>query len=497
MFYKKSKKLASIALFLITAMVIQLNFARQAQASDHIDGPQLAHDHASDINDMYLFLDPNDNSKVVMIMTINPFLISSEIIGMAIFDHNLRYRFEIENSGDARPDRFIDVQFTRGVGRETAPQTALITLPDGRRFEAGINAKASPAEPKAETDGDKSPFAPFAGFDLSRLVDGENFIGMTNIPTQGADTNDIEPPALPVTTDPATGVSFFAGVTDDPFFLDNTAANRYVLSSARNPGNPNRAVFSNRAGIGAPDGSNPNADAQIAGQLPGQARTRGLNQGAGRDTYAGFSTLTIALSVPSQMLRGIPRTFRNSFGNEIGLNGATQRQRNQIVGDNGQVTGAGPWVTVDREGNPLVVNGLIPPARKDEYNGAPTADDANGRFRTDLIISLRNFGTSDANISRLLNMIQVRGDILRLNLRVPNNGPGGGNNTNGGPANMGGRRLQDDVSDATFTLINNGQPLGDFVDRNDFEFGNTFPFVTPQVMPNPNGINSADLSTRQ
>ncbi len=63
MFYKKSKKLVFIALFLITAMVIQLNFVRQAQASDHIDGPQLAHDHASDINDMYFFLDPNSRLK--------------------------------------------------------------------------------------------------------------------------------------------------------------------------------------------------------------------------------------------------------------------------------------------------------------------------------------------------------------------------------------------------------------------------------------------------
>ena len=149
-------------------------------------------------------------------------------------------------------------------------------------------------------------------------------------------------------------------------------------------------------------------------------------------------------------------------------------------------------MTVDREGNPLVNNGLIPPVRKDEYNAASTVDDVSGRFKTDLIVSLKNFGTSDENIAKLLNIIQVRGDILRLNLNVPNNGPGGGNNASGGPANMGGRRLQDDVVDSTFTLINNGQPLSDFVDRNDFIFGNTFPFVAPQVMPNPNGVNNVD-----
>lgn len=442
----KNKKVGLVALALTMVLAIGLTPPTPTGASDHIDGPQLANDHASDINDMWFFLDPNDNSKVVMIMTINPFLISSEIIGQAIFDHNIRYRFEIENTGDAAPDRFIDVRFNRYVGRELEPgQMATVLLPNGR-----------------------------------------SFTGLVPIPTQGDDVNDIEPPPLTVTTDAGSGVSFYAGAPDDPFFLDNTAANRFVLSSVRNPGNPDRAIFAKRAGFDA--GSNPNTDRQRSGQLPGQAQNRGLNQGPGRDTYSGFSTLCIALSVPAAMLRGT--------GNELGLNGMTQRQRFQTVQTNGQVVGLGAWVTVDREGVPLVNNGLIPPARKDEYNGATTVDDANGRFKDDLTQSLRNFGTNDANIATLLNMIQARGDILRLNLTVPNTGPGGGNNPSGGPANMGGRRLQDDVVDATFTLINNGQPLGDFVDRNDFEFGNTFPFVAPQVMPNPNGINRRDTRLR-
>lgn len=449
----------SSARFTIAAATVAAALLTSTYASDHIDGPQLAHDHASDINDMWMFLDPNDNSQVVMIMTINPFLISSEIIGQAIFDHNIRYRFEIENTGDARSDLFFDVRFTRGVGRETSPQIATITLPNRRTFTAH-----------------------------------------TNVPSQGADTNDIEPPALNVISDPASGVSFFAGVTDDPFFLDNTAANRFVLSSVASPGNPDRDVFADRAGDNAEDGSDAFADEQ--GPAPRQGGTVGQSQGPGRDTYAGFSTLTIALRVPASMLRGAPTLRRsapndaNLQGNLLGLNGVTQRQIIQRVLPNGQVDGRGRFVTVDREGVPLVNNGLIPPSRKDEYNGATPLDDARGHFREDLITSLNNFGTSVANRDQLLNMIQVNGDFLRIDLRVPNNGPGGGNNTDGGPANAGGRRLQDDVADATFTLINNGEPLGDFVDRNDFVFADTFPFVAPQVMPNPNGINNVDTRVR-
>ncbi len=250
--------------------------------------------------------------------------------------------------------------------------------------------------------------------------------------------------------------AFYAGVADDPFFLDDTGANRMVASAIMNPGHPNLALLSERGG---------------------------------RDTYAGFNTLITAVSVPASMLKG--------KGKVIGINAVTQRRENQKIKDNNVVEGSGDWITIDRDGNPLVNNGLVPPARKDEYNGARTVDDANGRFRTDLIVSLNNFGTNSVNINRLLNMIQVRGDILRLNLRVPNSGSGSGNNMDGGAANMGGRRLQDDVVDATFTLINNGQPLlGDFVNRNEFLFGDRFPFVAPQIMPNPNGINSVDNRTR-
>lgn len=446
MFIFSSKKIALIAVILTTALAIPFApVTHTTNASDHIDSPQVAQDHGADINDMYFFLDPNDNTKVVMIMTVNPFLISSEIIGQAIFDHNIRYHFEIENTGDAQPDRFVDVRFSRGLGRETGPQTAYITLPNERTFTAP-----------------------------------------TNVPSQGADVSDINPPALTVTTDAASGVSFFGGVTEDPFFLDNTAANRYVLSSIRNPGNPNREIFRNRAGFNAPDGSDPIIDHQ--GAAPLQAANQGQSQGPGRDTYAGFNTLTIAISVPVAMLRGT--------GNELGLNGVTQRQQIQRIRPDGLTAGEGDFVNVDREGNPLVNNALIPASRKDEYNGATTVDDANNRFRADLVRSLQNFGTSVDNIHAILNTIQVRGDFLRLNLTSPNTGPGGGTNPGSGPGTVG-RRLQDDVFDMSITMINNGQALGDFVDRNDFVFGDIFPFVAPQVMPNPDGVNSRDTRIRE
>ncbi len=98
-----------------------------AMASDHIDSPRIAQDRGSDLADTCAFVDPNDRSQVVLIMSTQDFIVSGEHFGMPIFDSNIRYRFEIENSGDAKPDTFVDVYFSPGLGREM-PQVARIQL---------------------------------------------------------------------------------------------------------------------------------------------------------------------------------------------------------------------------------------------------------------------------------------------------------------------------------------------------------------------------------
>ncbi|MGI8653649.1 MAG: DUF4331 family protein [Pyrinomonadaceae bacterium] len=165
----------------------------------------------------------------------------------------------------------------------------------------------------------------------------------------------------------------------------------------------------------------------------------------------------------------------------MGINAVTQRQRIQMI-RNGSVTGQGPYENVDRDGNPLVNNGLISAPLKDAYNGAPTEEDAAGRF--------------EADINMILDQIVRRGDILRLDLSVPNKGAGGGDNPNGGFGRMGGRRLKDEVVDATFTIINNGVLLTDFVNGNEVPFRNQFPFVADPTQPFPPG-DEPDDHTRQ
>jgi hypothetical protein len=404
----RNKKIALAALALTAALAIQLTPPARINASDHIDSPSITHDRSSDIADTYAFVDPNDNSKVVLILSTQGFVVSGEHFGMAIFDHNIRYRFEIENTGDAKPDTYIDVLYSPGLGRVTT-QMATVELPDGKKFTAPTTAS-----------------------------------------TQEYAT--VEPV---VTNDAATGASFYAGVSDDPFFLDDTGANRFVASSIANPGRPDKKLLGER----------------------------------GRDTYAGFNTMITALSVPANMLRG-------KSGNVIGINAVTQRKRNQRVEDDGEVKASGDWITVDRSGTPLVNNGLVPPPRKNRYNSASTEDDAKGMFQADLVKSLKGLGTNDAHIAMLAKGAVEKGDILRLDLSVPNKGSQGGNNPNGGFGKMGGRRLQDDVVDMTFTIINNGVPMGDRVDANQVPFRNSFPFVANAIQPFRPGSGAED-QTRQ
>lgn len=415
MFVSKSARRAG-SLAAATCVALSLIGGTRLLASDHIDSPTVAQDRGSDIADGYAFLDPNDNSQVVLIASTQGFIVSGEHFGMVIFDSNIRYRFAIENTGDALPDLFLEVNYSPGLGRLTN-QTARITLQD--------------------RDGTESM----------------NFTAPTTIATQLPRPNP--PPAPVVTTDPGSGAQFFGGAADDPFFLDDTGANRFVASSLANPGNPNKSLLGMRRG---------------------------------RDTYAGFNTMITALRVPAALLRGAESTV-------IGVNFVTQRRKNQVISD-GSVTGQGPFVNVDRQGNPLVTNGLISAPLKDQYNGARTPEDAAGRFAADLTQNLQNFGTDAAHINAILDVIQRNGDILRLDLDVPNTGPQGGNNPDGGFGNIGGRRLADDVVDATFTLINNDEPLTDFVNANEKPFRDEFPFVANPTQPFPPG-DEVDDHTRQ
>jgi hypothetical protein len=261
-------------------------------------------------------------------------------------------------------------------------------------------------------------------------------------PTTVSSATATTPPAPVITTDPATGISFFAGLADDPFFFDIPAELRYRAS--RFAGIPDPSFF-DRA----------------------------------RDSFAGYNVMIIALRVPASLLRG-------SAGDIIGLSVQTQTNTKTDRSPDGD-RNFGKLVTIDRMGIPGVNTVFLPFSRKDEYNRASTVDDANGRFASDIVSTLRRLQTDDTSIQILARLAVTNGDMLRLNLSIANSGPGGGNNRDAAFPN--GRRPGDDVIDTIVTLINNRVQQGDNVNGNDVPFRDMFPFFAPPTQPFPSGVD--------
>lgn len=395
-------KLSIFGLVMLLGFAIVLTPPSRILAADHGDAPLTAHDLGADLNDVYLFLDPNDNSRLVMIMTVHGFIVPGENSNFGIFDPAIRYRFELETNGDAKPDGDIDVRFSPrvAVGGVAQAQTATINLPNGRTFTAPT--------------------------------------------TNSSNTSDAAPTPV-LTTDSQSGVTFFAGLTDDPFFFDIPAFGRFNASIRA--GAPNPGVFSR-----------------------------------GRDTFAGYNTMAIALTMPLSLVRG--------QSNQLGVLIETQRRTPQFYNSRtGEVAGAGRWTNVDRMGNPAVNVVLVPFNQKNMHNAGSPVDDANRRFWPGILDTLQNFYHTDAtSVAVFEDLIVKRGNYLRLDLTKPNNG------TNPEAQFPNGRRLTDDVVDILNFLINNRQPLPDNANSNDVPLRSSFPFLAPSHQPRVPG--TIDDNTR-
>jgi hypothetical protein len=383
-----------LAVGLVLTATIPLLTVTPTQAADHLEAPFVAQDVDADIADVYAFLDPNDNSQVILAIDVSGFIVPAEVLNQCCFSSTVVYRLEIENTGDAIPDRSIDITFTEQNNRR-ATQTATIKLPDGRTFNA-----------------------------------------LTTIQRQPGNVNDVSVPNnLRVTTDPATGVKFFAGLTDDPFFFDIIGFNRYIIKlTDRNP-------------------------------------TAKTDLTRGRDSFAGFSIHMIALSVPASMLRG------NS--NIVGINGVTLRAKTNQRLPGGQIVPTSKdLVQIDRMATPVINTAFILPIqRKNEFNATRVQD--SQLFDPDIVFGFRFLRISDesANIVRPL-ITGPKGDYLRLDLSIPNRSVGE-DETFGTPGYTGfpnGRRPGDDVIDAILFFVNSLAPLSDNVNKNDRPFTKTFPF---------------------
>ncbi len=410
MFYLKFKRMNEVMSVVVLIFVIFLAPFSVVKAADHAESTSVAADVGADLADTFAFLHPKDNSKVILAMTFEGFIVPGQAGNLGFFPPDILYRFEIENNGDPLADRYIDITFSPQTSRNV-PQTATIVMSDRR--------------------GRRNP----------------PFNVRFTAPTTVGNTSPTSPPFV-VTTDPISQVSFFAGLTDDPFYFDSVGFNRFIASVLA--GNPNPAAL-NRA----------------------------------RDVFAGYNVHSIALEFPAHLLRG-------SADNMIGVNAVTMRQRYSTRQNNGQVINSGDYVQVDRGGVPAVNTVLIPFPRKNEFNAATPRDDANLLFADSIIATLTALGTSQSNIVILANIAVFNGDYLRLNLGTPNMSLGFGErittpNYTGFPN---GRRIGDDTVDTLMYFVTNQAiVMGENVNSNEVPLTDAFPFFGRPHQPLNSGVD--------
>jgi hypothetical protein len=430
-------------------------------AADHADSPTVGGDQGADLADVYAFLDPVDNTKLILINTIRGFIVPGEAGNFALFDEDVRYTFQIENTGDSTPDLFIDVTFNQ----------RLVPVIDKKGLSVADAGFVAPTitgfknVPRTQQDAIVS----FRGKVPTSLagVKGKSYAPVTQPTLAGTATTDGAPPAelinnLKNAAGTDLGIKFFAGEQDDPFFFDI----------------PGFIRFANSVTAGTP----------VPGHLD-----------RGRDTFAGYNVMTIAMSVPVSLLKSTKTPI-----NTLGISCVAARKTERSV--KGNKVGGGAFTTVDREGIPGVNAVFIPYNRKNEYNGITTRDDGKGVFFNAIAARLTSLGTNGTNIGILASVVGLpvptdfdsvknklkkgapagKGDMLRLDTTLANDGVGGaGSNGNGFPN---GRRPGDDVIDTILDYVVNQNAAinSDNVDANDLPFRATFPYLAAPHMPRGN-----------
>jgi hypothetical protein len=341
-------------------------------AADHRDAPAIAEDGRADILDVYAFVNPN-NSNVVLALTVNPFTIGGAL--QVAFSPEATYDFKIDNTGDYKEDLVIRGSFSPTV---PGPQMLTVTaLPEG---------KDKPAGHKKGMDRFSGP------------ADGSVIAG-------------------------PEGVRAFAGLRDDPFFIDLIWVLRLIGAQ---PGGP----ITNRVG--------------------------------GIDFFAGLNASVLAVEVPPAMLRG-------ETGDRIRVWASTSREDklNRSAKTSKADKTSGRLTQVDRTGLPVINTVLIPPPLKDAFNRTQPKDDAR-LFRTTAAASLFALNADQAYSEAVAAALLP--DVLTLDVTKTDSFVNGFFN---------GRRPETDVIDAVLSVATKGAVPTDNVSANDLPFLGDFPFFAP------------------
>ncbi|MBV8719504.1 MAG: DUF4331 domain-containing protein [Chloroflexi bacterium] len=460
--------LAAVAALLVTPFT--------SNASSHREAPAISNDPYADLTDVYAFVASDKPDYVTLIMNAIPYENPMGGPNYYQFDPKVRYQLHIAQAGHNTADITYSVEFQTTVKN---PNTFLYqTGPYAKFDDPNLNVQQTATVTK------------------SVKGVGDTVIG-TNLPVQPVNIGPHSNPAQiggQDTTNNAGGISggpeisammngegwFFAGQRGDPFFLDLGV---FDLLALRPFDSLHKVV-----------------------QLP---NTDGVN------SFAGYNVHTIAFQVPITNLTTDGQAAKADGSNSIiGVWATTSRQQTRVLSANG--TGdnqSGDWVQIERLGNPLVNEVVVPLGAKDHFNATPPSGDAeflpavqnpelpgliNALYGVPVPPAPRNdlvtiFLTGIPGLNQPANV--QASEMLRLNMGIAPTAPVGKGNRMGvlGGDNAGfpnGRRPEDDVVDIAIQAMAGATPLtpdfnkspnnllGDGVNQSAQPFNAAFPYLS-------------------
>jgi hypothetical protein len=460
--------------------------AMQAFAASHRNGPLLLEDQTANLNDFYLFrsYEQGRSDRLVMSMSAQGFQNPDNGPSYYKFSDSVVYRFNINNSRglDGRPDIIVDFAF----------HTTLRPNPTFVSYFGTIKGIDDPGIFLYQT---YSVVIRNASANTAVVYDRDKnghllSVAPPNLGPKSTPNYEATLGAPSVFTLP-NGWRVFAGPRDDAFYFDSAATFDTLNFRAPAP------VLSGAADTGA-----------------------GAAYPAAVDGFAGYNISLIAVEMPisdATADHSVP-TDPKSATAKVGAWASTLRQLVTVRPSPNDPLNFGEYVQVDRVGNPLTVEALIPLPMKDYWNRSAPSDDAQFSsfigdpfFASGILNGVFGLKVPPAPRNDLLGVYVP--DITRIDLTIAPTplaqqsrlGPLGGDNA-GWP--FGGRRPNDDVVDIGFralagVLVSGFSPpaLGDGVNSNDVPTLDRFPFhAAPHsgfLHSQENGTNSKGTNTGQ
>jgi len=487
-----SAKLCSAFLFGAAACFVPLG---SVHASSHSDAPLIKLDPQANLTDLYAFVRqrPTGERALVVEVLVRPFSEPGDGVMYEAFSADALYSIHITDPNTGAEVQRYDFQFSAvGAVGGNYKNTATI-LRYGRGTEIGPIVNVGDARQN-----------------FVQTYNVSSLIGTTRTSLNGATQLMVAPPNVGIQTTPsyndANGRAISGAATRAT--LDTyTRQTTYDLPTAAVP--TGFTVF-----------CGPRDDGFYA-DTPGifdllQSRILGdsLGQGGGGvDGFKGFNVLHYGIVIPLTALPNFTYTGAlQATSTGVGVYASVSRPRTTLRSATSADSSSGPFVQVNRLGNPLFNEALVAMAGKDHYNRtSPTVDAttfATYAQNPELAVLINAvFGTAFQTNNRAdLQAIYIP-DVVRVNtttaaVRVP--GDAGfnrlsfiGGDTIASSAGQqipsgwpNGRRVGDDVVDIALTAIASGPTfttitvVGDNAAANDQVFNRTFPYLaTPHAGP--------------